>query len=450
MAADPNDETMTEKPVPVRSVFLLGLVIWIGVCVTFLSAIGNSFVNYDDDIYVTANVHVLTGLTPHNIAWAFHSIGAASNWHPITWLSHMVDCQVFGTRSWGHHLTSVLLHATNAALLFVLLNAATRSMSRSFCAAALFGVHPLRVESVAWVAERKDLLSGFFFFLALWSYATWVRQQTHKPASGQATASEAKAIRSFGNKWYVYTLIFFSLGLMSKPIVVTLPFILLLLDYWPFQRLHAHGLAGLCLEKIPFFALAGAACVVTYVAQSTGGAMSLHLPFASRAANAVVSYVRYLSKFFWPAHLSVFYPLPESWPKAIVVFSLLALAICTGLMLLLARRHRSVLVGWLWFLGTLVPVLGLVQVGEQAMADRYTYLPSIGLCLMLCWGIPALFPAWPRFRKPVIVLTGAVVVLCSAATVRQIRFWKSSEGLFGHALALELDGAEQPRRSSGS
>lgn len=419
------------------SVFFPAFVLWWMVFLAFLPALRNDFVNYDDDTYVVGNVHVLTGLTLRNISWAFGSVGAASNWHPITWLTHMADGQVFGVRSWGHHFTNVLLHATNAALLFVFLVTATRSVWRSFGAAALFGLHPLRVESVAWVAERKDLLSGLFFLLALWSYANWIGPQGLAQAREHAAGPQSEETGSSRKKWYGFTLIFFVLGLMSKPMVVTFPFVLLLLDYWPFQRLHADRFAALFIEKIPFFAFAGAACVMTYVAQSLGGAMSLHLPFASRAANAVISYIRYLAKLLWPAHLSVFYPFPESWPTWMVLWSLVAIVLGSGLVLVFARSHRYLLVGWFWFLGTLVPVLGLVQVGEQSMADRYSYIPSIGFFVILCWGISELLPAWLRQPKPMIMITGAIMVLCAIVTVRQIGFWKNSETLFRHALSLD-------------
>ena len=344
--------------------------------------VGHDFVNYDDGLYVTDNPHVQAGLTLDNIAWAF-STGHASNWHPVTWLSHLIDFSCFGWFAGGHHLVNVLFHTANTLLLFLLLRRLTGSLWRCAIVAALFAWHPLHVESVAWVAERKDLLSLFFLLLSLSAYVGYVKQ----PSPGR----------------YTLTLACFALGLMAKPMIVTLPCLLLLLDWWPLARLRLSAtdagenpsprshLWPLVCEKLPFFALAAASCVVTVWTQhQTGALRTFHaVPLSARLANTVTAYACYLWKMIWPADLAVLYPMPSSWPLAMVLGSALALA---GLSLF-AWRWRTqfpwVVVGWCWFVVTLVPVIGLVQVGEQAMADRYTYLPLIGVFLALTWGVEA-------------------------------------------------------------
>ena len=342
----------------------------------FARAIGNGFVNYDDPDYVTANAQVQGGITVAGIRWALTS-GVASNWHPLTWMSHQLDVTLFGLDPRGHHATSVLWHALNAALAFLALRRLTGSVWRSAFCAALFAWHPLRVESVAWVSERKDVLSGFFFFAVLWLYAGYVRR------------------RRDGLPWlaaYVATLAAFALGLMAKPMLVTLPCLLLLLDFWPLRRVELARGAGstwarLVLEKLPFFVFVIASAAVTYHVQKAGGSVTAQLSLGDRLGNAVIAVVRYLGTFLLPVDLAVLYPHPGSWPARKVVAALLVVGGLTAAAVWQLRRRPWIAVGWFWFLGTLVPVIGLVQVGLQSMADRYTYLTIIGVQVAAGWSL---------------------------------------------------------------
>ena len=334
------------------------------------------FVNYDDDRYVTENLHVHNGLTGDTISWALTAM-EQGNWHPLTWLSHALDWQLFHQNPTGHHFTSLLIHAANAVLLFLFLTYATGRVGPSWFVAAIFALHPINVESVAWVAERKNVLSTFFFLAALIAYCWYAR----KP------------------DWRRYTAFagLFVLGLMSKPMVITLPFVLLLLDYWPLGRIQGSpspsdvpqtSLSRLLVEKLPLLALSVASAVITMKAQQAGGAVRSTAQFslAVRLENAVVAYATYLWKMIWPAHLVPLYPHPgDSLALWQIVISALVLLAVTGVVLRF-RSKRYLLTGWLWFLGTLVPVIGLVQVGDQAMADRYAYIPLIGIFVMIVWG----------------------------------------------------------------
>jgi len=388
----------------------------------------NDFVSLDDPEYVTSNVHVQNGLTLESINWAFFN-PVSANWHPVTVLSHMLDCQLFGLKPWGHHLTSLLLHALNTVLVFLFLRNMTGALWRSALAAAVFGVHPLHVESVAWVAERKDVLSAFFWLLALWTYVRF--------------AEESKTQGNRSRWFYGLTLLFFALGLMSKAMLVTMPCVLLLLDYWPLQRVtgdkcQVAGILRLVREKIPFFVLAAAASVVTFVVQKQGGAVITveDYPLGDRVGNALISYCRYLWKMFWPTDLAVFYPHPGYWPLEKV---LLAGALLCGISVLLfvkRRRYPFLLMGWLWFVGTLVPVIGLVQVGKQSMADRYTYIPSLGVLILTIWGAYELTRRWRYHKIALWVLGAAAIVLCLAVTRQQLGYWKDNETLFRHALEV--------------
>ncbi len=376
------------------------------VTVVFLPSLRNDFVNYDDPEYVTDNPHVQSGLSWEGIRWAF-ATNAASNWHPMTWLSHMADCQIFGQKSWGHHLTSVILHALNTGLLFLVLRGMTGALWRSMFVACLFGLHPLHVQSVAWVAERKDVLSALFWMLALWAYSRYAaeKQKFGKPKAeiteginqrrltstatreGKASSSTPLPRSTDTEKhplptsiFYILSLFCFALGLMSKPMVVTLPFVLLLLDYWPLKRLQLCRAIGtpspafsqskpnpwsLLLEKIPFFALAATASIVTFVIQKDSGAMRRlggTFSLAARVDNAVVAYCRYLGKFFYPIKLAAFYPHPGAWPAIEVVFAVCLLLGVSAAAIVLRRQRPYVLVGWLWYIGTLVPAIGVVQV----------------------------------------------------------------------------------------
>ena len=353
----------------------------LAVAVVFGQTVQHDFINFDDDVYVYNNPHIAHGLTGHALAWSFSTFHA-SNWHPLTWLSHALDCQLYGAHNAaGHHLTNVALHAAVAVLLLLLLWQMTGDLWPSAFVAAVFALHPLRAESVAWVSERKDLLCGLFFILTLAAYVHYVR---HPFAWGR----------------YLLVLGAFALGLMAKPMLVTLPFLLLLLDYWPLGRMSALELSspktwrGLVVEKIPLLALAAASCAVTPLAQRQAMIPMDVVPLSARIANAVVAYVAYIGQFFYPAGLAVFYPYPsEGLPAWKVVLGMVVLVIVSAVALLGRRRMPYLFVGWFWYLGMLVPVIGLMQVGSQAMADRYTYLPQIGLCVALAWAPPNLPPA---------------------------------------------------------
>ncbi len=404
---------------------------------------GQGFINLDDEQYVLDNPRVTSGLTWKNAGWALGS-GHAANWHPVTWLSHMADCQMFALKPWGHHLTSMLLHALNALLVFALLQPMTGAAWRSLFVAALFAVHPLRVESVAWIAERKDVLSGFFGLLSLIVYVRYVRRiesKEQKAETGGRFLSSSLHPLSSVQYWLSFFLL--ALGLMSKPMLVTWPFVMLLLDYWPLRRFERSTLNAqlstllrLVGEKIPFLALAAASSLVTLVVQQRGGTVAAgeDLPLATRSANALISYCRYLGKLFWPSDLAIFYPYPRGWPLAKV---LLAAGMIVGISVLLwaqRRRYPFLLMGWLWFCATLVPVIGLVQVGGQAIADRYAYLPSLGVLIIAVWGAYEL----SRHRHYGVLVASvagsAAVLLCVVLTRHQIKHWKDSESLFRHAL----------------
>jgi protein O-mannosyl-transferase len=394
----------------------------------FLPVARHEFINYDDPDYVTRNAMVLNGLSWHGAVWAFTS-GAAGNWHPFTWLSHMLDVQLFGLWAGGHHLINVLFHIANTLALFLILNGMTRALWRSALVAALFALHPLHVESVAWVSERKDVLSAFFFLLTLWAYTRYA--QSLRSAARSTLHAPA---------FYALALFFFTLGLMSKPMLVTLPFVLLLLDYWPLGRIQVSSpfvirhLSSLIREKLPFFALAMASSIVTFVVQQKGGAVASaeQLPVPLRLANALVAYFRYLGKAVWPDHLAVFYPHPGYWPWWQVVGAALVLGAMSTLVIAVGRRQPALLVGWLWFVGMLVPVIGLVQVGLQSMADRYSYLPLIGLFILLVWAVPE---GWLN-RKAFVFGTAALLAAGAAATFQQVRVWRTAESLFRHATAV--------------
>ena len=376
------------------------------------------FVGYDDPDYVTSNEMVRHGVSWPGVVWAFTTC-SAGNWHPLTWISHMVDFQLYGMNAAGHHLTSLLLHLANTILLFLLLQRMTQNRWPSALAAALFALHPLHVESVAWVAERKDVLSTLFWMLALWAY---VRH-----------AEECAIHYSRFTIHYSLALCFFALGLMAKQMLVTLPFILLLLDYWPLQRFR-RPIRRLVAEKAPFFILAAAGCVVAFLVQKQAGVV-LPLdqePVGVRLANVPVSYARYLARTFWPADLAVLYPFRSHWPGWAVGGSSVLLALVTIRAIWRVRAQPWLAVGWFWFLGMLVPVIGLVQIGWQSMADRYDYVPSVGLFIMICWGAQE----WSRrtgSHAPA-VLGGLAVAGCLAATPLQVRYWRNSETLFRHAV----------------
>ena len=397
----------------------------LGTVLLFARATGNGFVNYDDPDYVTANEHVKAGVTAAGLKWAFFS-GDISYWHPLTWVSHMVDWQLYGDRPAGHHATSVAWHALTAVMAWLALRRLTGLFWTSAVCAALFAWHPLRVESVAWIAERKDVLGGFFWMVALWAYAGYAEKRR---AGQSAWGDYALALGAFAG------------GLMSKPMLVTLPCVLLLLDFWPLRRAELGGgekgglkaLGWLVWEKLPFFALSAAVSWITVVAQKQVGTLSTVLSLDARLANAAVAVVRYVGKFFMPVDLAVLYPHPGAWPTEKVAFAVVFLVVGSGIAVWQMRRRPWLLFGWLWFLGTLVPVSGIVQVGIQSMADRYTFVPMLGVQIALLWTLreavtPGLRATWSM---------GAAVVLAVLAgrTFDQIGVWKNSLTLFEHTLA---------------
>lgn len=405
----------------------IGIERWIGVVMiamvlaVYSQLAGHDFIDFDDGAYILNNTHVRTGLTFENIRWAFTSL-EESNWHPLTWISHMMDCQVYGIHPAGHHLTSLFLHVANTLLLFLVLRTATGNLWKSALVAALFGIHPLHIESVAWISERKDVLSGFFWMLIILSYLYYARK--------------GKAYR------YLLTLALFALGLMAKPMLVTLPLVLLLFDFWPLGRFTSgvpRSLSYLYYEKIPFFILSIASSVVTYIAQSRGKAvLSLEtLSFADRIMNGSISYVRYLLKLVWPQKLAIFYPHPGNAIPLLQCLSAGVLLIVISILVIRFYRQRPFLLfGWFWYLGTLVPVIGILQVGIQSMADRYTYLPSIGVFILLVWSIPEhLFRVY-RTRLFLSAAAIFVVICLSVTSWFQLSYWEDTEKIFRHALRV--------------
>ena len=377
------------------------------------------FVQLDDPVYVSENPRLSEGLTPSAIGWAFTTFTNA-NWHPLTWISHLIDVQLFGLNGGAHHVVNVLLHAINAGLLFVLLWSMTGEAGRSAFVAALFAIHPLHVESVAWISERKDVLSTLFWLLTMAAYLRYVRRPSVGP--------------------FALVVATFALGLMAKPMLVTLPVVLLLLDVWPLKRLAATPMRTVALEKLPLLALSAASAVITVIAQSRGGAvMPLDvIPFGTRLANAVVAYATYLWKAIWPVDLAMFYPYNTSLGATPVAMAAAILVAITALAWRHRRQDPAPLIGWLWYLGTLVPVIGLVQVGRQAMADRYTYVPFIGLFIAIAW-------AGPRLRRSTASrlvtagAAGAIVVACIAVTRAQVQHWQNNTTFWTRAIAVTLD-----------
>jgi tetratricopeptide (TPR) repeat protein len=425
----------------------------------------HGFLAYDDQAYVTENPQVRAGLTWPGVVWAFKSFSVA-NWHPLTWLSHMLDCQLYGLNPAGHRLTNLLLHTASTLLLFLFLNRITGALWRSACVAALFAWHPLHVESVAWVAERKDVLSAFFFMLTLWSYGRYAESRTQEAEASTTHhvsrfTFHASRLTFHASRFYLFSLLFFALGLMSKPMLVTLPFVLLLLDYWPLRRVQLSTLNPqpstlwrLVVEKLPFLGLSAVACVLTVAAQRQGFAVVLTagLPLSFRIPHVLVSYVHYLGVMLLPRHLAAHYPYVAAVPAFEVAGAAILLALLTFLAFYLAARRPYLVVGWLWYLGTLVPVIGLVQVGDQAWADRYSYIPLIGLFVAAVWGVGDLAEAWASRRMgpgasavmPAFPLAGlllgavaaAVGVAMLVATSLQLRYWKNTRTLFEHAAAV--------------
>lgn len=427
---------------PDRRALWIGAALIAAVVAVYAQVYRHDFIDFDDPAYVSENLHVSRGLRLEGVIWAF-TTGHAANWHPLTWLSHMADCTLFGLRPGAHHLVNVLFHAANALLLFAFFYSLTGAAWRSAFVAGLFALHPLHVESVAWLAERKDVLSTFLGLLALWAYA----RHAQNPATGR----------------YLTALALFGLSLMAKPMLVTLPFVLLLLDYWPLRRfpVPAEAAGGkarrqraaparallaaafpLVREKIPFFALSAISSVVTYAVQKAGGAVKVGaaMPSGAKIPNALHSYVAYLAKTIWPDGLSAFYPYPaEPYPAWETLAAAAALIAASIWVVRRGARFPYLPVGWFWYLGTLVPVIGIVQVGGQAMADRYTYVPLTGIFVIAAWGL-ADWAGGRRALRTVAAATGAGALIAGAVlTYRQVGFWRDTMRLFTHA--LELDGS---------
>ncbi len=398
----------------------------------YVQVAGFEFVNYDDNLYVTDNDHVKSGLTFEGIQWAF-TTGHASNWHPLTWISHMTDVSIFAENPSGHHVVNVLFHLANACLLFVLLRRTSGEMWPSAFVAVLFAVHPLHVESVAWIAERKDVLSTFFWIATMLFYSEYARRGALSH--------------------YFAALLFFAFGLMSKPMLVTLPAVLLLTDFWPLKRIDPERSflsqsARLVLEKAPFILLAAASCVITFVMQRSGHSIAAVdvLPIGLRFENAIVSYAKYVMMTIWPSHLAVFYPHPgPSLPTWHVILASIFLVACSLLVVAMRKTRPYLIVGWLWFLGTLVPVIGFVQVGAQALADRYTYVSMIGLLIMAAWtgrdigrlGSNVSPQETSGSRRFYLAIPAAAIILCmSIVAAVQVSHWRSSITLFEHALRV--------------
>ncbi len=410
------------------------------------------FTSYDDQEYVVKNPHVQAGITADSVGWAFTTTHTG-NWHPVTWLSHMLDCQLFGLKASGHHGMNLGFHTANVVLLFLVLRRMSGAVWRSALVAALFAVHPLRVESVAWISERKDVLSGLFMMLTLLCYAKAVTSVRCQVSGAEKAIRPPIMSRVTGHVslFYWLAVLFFALGLMSKPMLVTLPLILLLLDFWPLGRISGFGFSipdfknalrsstfkQLVVEKLPFFALCLASCIATFQAQSAGGSVASlsGFPLDWRIENALVSYAAYLGKILWPENLAVLYPIRRI-PVWEAFSSGVLLAGLSVFCLWRARRQPYLFVGWVWFLVMLVPVIGLVQVGKESMADRYTYLPSIGLSIMVAWGMTGI-ASNSKLRRTLMTLVAAGLVLaCLPGIRRQLSYWQNDVKLFNHAIEV--------------
>ncbi|MBL6967708.1 MAG: tetratricopeptide repeat protein [Desulfobacteraceae bacterium] len=414
----------------IRHDIWVSIFIFISIIAVYWQVRNHDFVNFDDDRYVTDNYRIKSGLTAENITWAFTAFHV-SNWHPLTWLSHMVDYQLFGLNPGKHHIFSVMLHIANSLLLLYLLRRMTGSLWRSSIVAALFALHPVHVESVAWISERKDVLSTFFWMLCLFSYIGYVERP--------------------GVLRYSFILLFFALGLMAKPMVITLPFVFLLLDFWPLCRLQLGQeintichlkrkapVSRLLLEKSPLFLMTAASGVITFVAQSSGGAVQTFtsFPLPVRIANALTSYLKYMEQTLWPTKMAVLYPHPHTVNGLKVAGASLLLMAISFLAVKTVRQYPFIIVGWLWFLGTLVPVIGLVQVGVQAMADRYTYIPLIGIFIIIAWSIPGLLASKLNLKIPLASLLLLSIAVLALLTWKQVGYWKNSTTLFKHAIGV--------------
>jgi protein O-mannosyl-transferase len=419
-----------------RAAIIVCALLLLAVAIVFGQTVRHGFIELDDSEYVVHNQAVADGFTVDGIVWAFTHFHSA-NWHPLTWLSHALDCQIYGLdHPGGHHLTNLLLHAASSVLLFLVLRQMTGDLWPSAAVAALFAIHPLHVESVAWVAERKDVLSGLLFMLVLAAYVSYVR-------------------RPFSLLRYLLVTALFALGLMAKPMLVTLPFVLLLLDYWPLGRIgapaaslspadptpqNARSWRRVLLEKLPWLCFSAISCVLTYGAQGEAVQTSAALPFSQRLANALVSYAGYLGQFFYPAKLAIYYPHPQDeLPWATILGAALLVAAISLVALAGRRKYPYLAVGWLWYLGMLVPVIGLVQVGSQAMADRYAYLTQIGLYIALAWGLERLSRQWSARSWMLGAASAAVLIVLARCAWLQTAYWQDEVTLWRHTLDCTSD-----------
>jgi tetratricopeptide (TPR) repeat protein len=452
---------MATKP-NIWRVSLIGAALVAGTWIAYWPVLGNGFVKFDDPDYVTSNLHVLRGLNLEDIRWAF-TRSHSCNWHPLTWLSHMLDVQLFGLNPGWHHFTNLLLHTANLLLLFLLLRRLTGAVWRSAFVAALFALHPLHVESVAWVSERKDVLSTLFFVLTLWTYAEYVRRRKkgegrREKGGSSAQLDESRLLsQSFTRRFYLLSLCCFALGLMSKPMLVTMPAVLVLFDIWPLRRTEFSKepwkfkpLVPLLLEKVPFLVLAVLSSAVTFQVQNKGHAVTFGFPLGLRLANAVSSYWKYLGKMVWPTDLCVFYPHPDlghynphpdllhpasrQWPLWVIWIAAVALIAISIMVLFQMRKRPWAAAGWFWYLCTVAPVSGIIQMGSQAMADRYTYIPLIGIFIVVVWGANEIV-ARVRYARWGIAGIGIVALAaCAAVTHTQTFYWRDNLTLFQHAL----------------
>jgi tetratricopeptide (TPR) repeat protein len=422
------------------SIFLL-----LATLAIFLQTVTFDFVTYDDPDNIYENPYVKDGFSLRSFWWAFSSGGKLGDYNPLTWLTHMIDCEMYGIKPAGHHFTNVLFHVVNAIFLFVVLRILTNTLWQSAFVAALFAVHPLHVESVAWVTERRDVLYGFFWILAIGAYIRYARYS-------------ASVVR------YIIVVLAFAASLLSKSMAVTLPFVLLLLDYWPLERISVSepsvtdtkvkchrsdipkaSLTRLIAEKIPFFVMSAVICAVTYTVNQRIGTISVvsRLPIASRIDNALVSYIKYILMMMWPKGLAVLYPHPISGlPKWQPVISFLILVAVSAAVIYAGRRRRYLAVGWFWYLGTLFPTIGIIQAGAQAYADRYSYIPLIGLFIIIAWGLPDLLAKW-RYKRILLSTSAVIVVLAlSICSFFQTRYWKDSITLFQHAVDVTRNNSQ--------
>ncbi len=395
----------------------------LSILIVYLQVVNHEFINFDDDIYIINNSHVKAGLTAKSIKWSFTTI-KAEFWHPLTWLSYMLDTQLYGVNPGGYLFTNLLLHVFNTLLLFFIIKWMTGSLWHSCFIAVLFAIHPLHVESVAWISERKDVLSTFFWMITMLCYLNFVKQP--------------------GIINYLFVCVCFILGLMAKPMLVTLPFVFLLLDYWPLGRIKMNGgsvkigaqVKGLIWEKMPLFALSTAVSILALLAQKGGGGIGTvdAYPINIRIANAFISYVSYLVKTIWPYNLAFFYPSQAAFPIWQVAGSFILIVLISLTAIRLAVRYPYFFIGWLWYLGTLVPVIGLVKIGATAMADRYTYISLIGIFIIIAWGVPDFLRGF-RWKSEGLFASMVFVLLVLMITARlQTEYWANSTRLFEHAI----------------